>query len=95
VTALALGAYHGCVVRADASVWCWGQNTMRQLGREGAGAAQPVPGVAARALGAGPFRTCALTTDSTIMCWGDNEHGAAGAEPSERYVFPTLVEVLP
>lgn len=93
VTALALGAYHGCVARADASVWCWGQNNMRELGfeREG-GAAQPVPGVAARALGAGPSRTCALTTESTIVCWGDNEHGAAGAEPGERYVSPTVVQ---
>lgn len=96
VTAVALGAYHGCVVRANASVWCWGQNLMGQLGREGGTEeAASIPGLSARAIGAGPYRTCALTTAGTVACWGQNERGSVGVEADGAMVrVPTVVRAL-
>jgi alpha-tubulin suppressor-like RCC1 family protein len=30
---LALGSQHGCALRKNGEVWCWGSNTLGQLGR--------------------------------------------------------------
>lgn len=96
VTAMALGAYHGCVLHTDASVGCWGQNALGQLARpEGTGSeSRRIPGLAATAIGAGPHRTCALTVEGGVSCWGDNERGACGAPLSARILAtPTAVRV--
>ena len=96
VTAFALGAAHGCILHADGSVGCWGQNVLGQLARpEGTGdKVGTIPGLAATAIGAGWRFTCALTQSGGVSCWGDNERGACGAPLSQRTVAtPTAVRV--
>ena len=82
VAALALGDAHGCALRRDGGVACWGANDHGQLGNGTTGgmaaAATPVvddhgvPLAGIRAIAAGGNHTCALRPDETVVCWGDD-----------------------
>lgn len=81
VTALALGVAHSCAL-AGGQVFCWGGNTLGQLG-DGSNELRPSPVVvpflsAVASLGAGDHHTCAATADGTSWCWGANAQGQLG-----------------
>lgn len=69
---LAVGADHVCGVSVADEIWCWGNNELYQLGREGASSTTPtkVEGVAAVEVDAGYARNCFLTDDGRAFCWG-------------------------
>ncbi len=86
VTDACTGAFHTCARRADASVWCWGNNELGQLGN-GAKAQtrsqRPVrvaleDGVAQGTLSCGANHTCATLDSGELQCWGDNSQGQLG-----------------
>ncbi|WP_419917781.1 RCC1 domain-containing protein [Candidatus Poriferisocius sp.] len=60
-TALALGSNHGCQVRTDNTITCWGNNEY--------GKANPPDGKYT-AVAAHSNYTCGLRTDNIITCWG-------------------------
>jgi alpha-tubulin suppressor-like RCC1 family protein len=81
VVALRMGAAHGCVVRADGGVLCWGRNDQGQLG-DTTTTPQSVPvavsGVSgAGAIALGDSHTCAVASGA-VLCWGGNDHGQLG-----------------
>jgi alpha-tubulin suppressor-like RCC1 family protein len=82
VTGVSLGNAHGCAVKTDGSVWCWGLNSTGQLGDGTAGSSYvPVRAkmtVRAKAVAAGSQHTCALGEDGTVWCWGRNVYGGLG-----------------
>ena len=65
-----------CVIRADQTVWCWGEHPAgagRIRAEAGLNPLVPtrIDGIAgARALSLGSFHGCALTTSATVWCWG-------------------------
>jgi alpha-tubulin suppressor-like RCC1 family protein len=82
VTGVSLGNAHGCAVKTDGSVWCWGLNTTGQLG-DGSAETTSVPvrakvTVQVKAVAAGSQHTCALADDGTVWCWGRNVYDALG-----------------
>lgn len=69
------------IARDDGSVWCWGDNSVGQLGR-GAFTPQwdatpaPVVGLTGvRAVVGGFYTTCAVTDLNSVLCWGSNYVG--------------------
>jgi hypothetical protein len=73
---IATGASHGCVLKADGSVLCWGANDQGQLGNGNTNVAQislvPLSGVTA--LSAAGDASCArVGTGNAAMsyCWGE------------------------
>ncbi|UJR82039.1 RCC1 domain-containing protein [Sandaracinus amylolyticus] len=80
---LAAGHDHACLVSADASVVCWGQNDRGQLGYEGRwtpGSRTPIPNLdQATAVVNGDGFGCALHRGG-VACWGDNGYGQLGRE---------------
>ncbi len=75
ITAMALGALHGCVLLDEGAARCSGQSAAGQIpGR--APTIVTVPGVSALAIGAG--HRCALAGDGTVWCWGNNVNGELG-----------------
>lgn len=84
VTGMDAGDNHACAVTAVGDVWCWGDNTVGQLG-DGSNTSSSVPVKAVRPagvvfvdVGTGALHTCARTEAGGVYCWGDNSLGQVG-----------------
>ncbi len=72
------GHGHVCVLQDTGEVYCWGNNTMGQLGigtcGGSVGTPQKVLGLAdVVAIESGCNHTCAVTGSGVTKCWGDND----------------------
>lgn len=82
-TKLAVGIGHSCAIRADESVWCWGDADAGQLGHAANAAPLQVEGgTSYLSVSAGGSHTCGIRTNHTLWCWGDNTHGQLGVTQS-------------
>jgi len=98
---LSLGASHGCAVRADSGLVCWGANDSSQLGL-GAGAPTAVRTLTQvgdrlewTAVTAGGDHSCGVLTPATgapeLQCWGSNGYGELGLGDIMPRVEPARV----
>jgi alpha-tubulin suppressor-like RCC1 family protein len=98
---LALGATHGCALRNDGRVFCWGSADLGELGTQGPpfshASAQEVPGLSdGMTLYAGDSQSCLKQRNGAISCWGDeflSEGGTVGGYGS-RTIPPTTIDAL-
>ncbi|MDP3275333.1 MAG: hypothetical protein Q8Q09_09080 [Deltaproteobacteria bacterium] len=79
VRRIAIGTSHGCALRRDDSVHCFGDNARGQLG-DGTTQDRSVPAAVMGLSGAdeivaGDNHTCVRAVDGTVRCWGDNRLG--------------------
>jgi alpha-tubulin suppressor-like RCC1 family protein len=97
--ATAVSSYggHVCVLAADHTIHCWGNNDQGQLG-DGTVTASwtttpaTVSGITnATAIYAGGGFSCALLSDATVRCWGTNMHGELGIGDSSTTYRSTPV----
>lgn len=88
------GNASGYALRADGTVWDWGDNSEYQLG-DGTTTAHPtpqqVPGLSGVvSLAAGAFTAYALLSDGTLLGWGEDSSGQVGdntnAQPAQTPV---------
>jgi len=99
--AVAVGDRHTCASRADGTVWCWGGNSIGQLGNgtitsnpDGAPPA-PVGGLAdVASTGTGGAWTCARRVQGSMACWGRNAEGQLGDGTAATALVPTAVSGL-
>ncbi len=93
-TQIAAGLYHSIALRADGSLWTWGNNDQGQLGTNqffGGGSLVTSPTVAPgaySAIAAGSSHSLALASDGVLYTWGLNNNGQLGNQP--RSVFNTF-----
>jgi alpha-tubulin suppressor-like RCC1 family protein len=71
------GADHSCGVTRSGQAYCWGLNSVGQLGNGTTSgiSAIPVPvtgGLTFLSLNTRGFHTCAITTSGSAYCWGEN-----------------------
>lgn len=94
---VALGARHGCAIREDRHVVCWGDNTAGQLGiaDPAATALVEVPAVeGAESIRAGDVNTCVVLTNGTVTCWGDNTQGQLCTGGTDKRMGPIPIPGL-
>jgi alpha-tubulin suppressor-like RCC1 family protein len=79
------GGTHACGINANNRAFCWGNNSVGQLG-DGTNSDHPRPAAVAttlrfRQLDASEFGTCAATTDDRVFCWGGPFTGFVSTQP--------------
>ena len=83
-----------CALINDGSVWCWGINTLGQLGYlpnnfVNSTFAVPVFGVTnAMSIVGGYAYACAILADATMVCWGSNGGGQIGDGTTSAHSIP-------
>lgn len=93
--AVGVGRDHACGIQQDASLWCWGNNDIGQLGIDAPGSV-PTPIKVSdehvwQAVGAGVSHTCAMQQNGRVWCTGSNEHGQLGLGVQPHRDHPTEV----
>ena len=84
VTKLRTGDGFGCVLMANGSIQCWGDNGSGQLGNGTSGTVEKAPVTVSALPGVtdlttGTSHTCALLSGGTVRCWGANFSGEIGS----------------
>jgi alpha-tubulin suppressor-like RCC1 family protein len=103
IVAVAAGIGHGLALDRDGHVWCFGENTHGQLGRQ-MGQAPPhyeyrpkkveeVDNVIA--IAAGDLHSLAVSREGTVWAWGINERGQLGDGTLINRYEPVQVTGLP
>lgn len=102
---VAVGFDHGCLIRRDTSVWCWGNNAgsalgaayPRQLPRtdgavavRGPGGSGTLSGIAQVYATAGA--SCAVGTAGQVFCWGAGMNEVYSS--TNTYAFPVSLGTL-
>jgi len=99
---IASGDNHGCALRGDKGVVCWGDNSFQQAAGGGSTAVYAIPkppnsfpGPLVTSLAASRKNTCVSLIDTTVQCWGDNSQGQLGDGIGTKSVTPLVVGALP
>jgi alpha-tubulin suppressor-like RCC1 family protein len=83
-TAVSAGNIQTCALATGGIAYCWGDNSLGELGNGSTSVSSPTPlavigGLTFSAITSGiSFHTCGLTTSGAAYCWGDNDSGALG-----------------
>lgn len=89
------GDGHTVALKADGTLWTWGDNYRGQLGNGGGTnnptPAQIQPGQIFTSVAAGEGHTVAVRADGTLWTWGDNASGQLGDGTTERRDVPIQV----
>ena len=94
---VAAGFEHSLALKADGSVWAWGQNDWGQLGRPLNATTEPqvVQGLPRiKYIAAGFRHSVAIDLDGNVWAWGSNQYGQCGTTTnygSSKYV-PSKVD---
>ena len=99
VVQVAAGEEFTCARQRDATLWCWGDNSMGQLG-QGDTTRQTIPfpaqvatlGATVVDVAAGGEQVCVRRSDDTLWCWGQGYPGDGGS--AKLVPTPTRVTAL-
>ena len=94
------GLRHACGVTVDGDAYCWGRNSIGELGSGELITNSSVPvlvagGVRFRAVSAGDRHTCGEGTDGELYCWGSNAWGQLGTGDTHLWLEPARVVTGP
>lgn len=99
-----IGAYHGCGIRSDQSLWCWGYSGEGQVGKAEMNvfyriamqtdAPPGFPGLWEK-LSTNWLHSCGIHDGGRMSCWGRGEDGQLGNGTTDNFDVPEPVNVDP
>ena len=103
VAAVSFGNAHGCALKTNGAVVCWGWNDFGQVGKGSFDTASAPTTLTALAgdtvvsVVAGGIHSCAVLANGTAKCWGSNVGFALGAGGNEvdNFNLPQVVTTVP
>ena len=90
---LVSGDYHSLLVKADGSLWAWGNNQLGQLG-DGTTISRRTPVKIMDkvvSVTAGAYYSAAVKSDGTLWTWGTNHNGQLGDGTNSKQSTPIKV----
>lgn len=98
IIAIGIGGRHSVALKADGTVWTWGNNWLGQLG-DGTNTDSLIPVQVSgltdvAAIAVGRLHSVALKTDGTVWGWGDNSGGQLGDGTIGRNSTPVQVSYI-
>ena len=92
---LSAGEDHTCILKSNGEAYCWGDNSVGQLGN-GSTESSMIPVAVSgdlrlKSISAGWDHTCGVTDDNDAYCWGRGRYGRLGNGSSENSMIPTAV----
>jgi alpha-tubulin suppressor-like RCC1 family protein len=97
VVDIAAGEWHSLALRADGTLWTWGDNSSNQLGDPGRYFQSNTPAQVltdVKAMAGGEWHSLALRTDGTVWGWGLNLQNQVSGAYFPMVQTPVLVEGL-
>ena len=87
--------YSVCAIQSDHSLWCWGQNTVGELGLGNYYQWESPMKVGSatdwEAVSAGGSHACAMKSNGTLWCWGSNYYGGLGDGTTTHRTSPVQI----
>lgn len=92
---LSAGENHTCVLRSNGQAYCWGDNSVGQLGNGSTDSNMTPAAVSGdlrfESISVGWDHACGVTIDNDAYCWGRGRYGRLGNGSSENSLTPTAV----
>jgi alpha-tubulin suppressor-like RCC1 family protein len=102
IISVSVGIFHTCVVASDNKVYCWGDNSLGQIGddsltdRHTPVAVNTDGGLNNKTVmnvSADLYHTCAIVSDGRQYCWGNNANGKLDDGSTNDSQIPVAVEL--
>lgn len=88
------GEYYSLALKADSTLWSWGENFQGQLG-DGSTMSRSSPGLVGSgysAVSVGAHQTIALKADGSLWAWGSNAWGQLGDGTTIDHLLPNRID---
>lgn len=100
-TSVSAGAYSTCAIKADATLWCWGQlptsldplTLPPVIVRTDVLTPVQMPLTSVKSVAVGTNHICALLLDRTVWCWGVGNSGQLGDGVKTSSVVPVRARI--
>jgi alpha-tubulin suppressor-like RCC1 family protein len=92
---ISAGENHTCILKSNGEAYCWGDNSVGQLGNGSTESSMTPVAVSGdlrlQSISVGWDHTCGITVDNDAYCWGRGRYGRLGNGSSENSMTPTAV----